>query len=226
MIEKLNSLFGGVNDLFVDWLVARLKGAMPPKESRARFAPALSHGRHFGPAPATARDASVIILLYHADGEWRLPLTLRPETMLAHAGQISLPGGEVEPGETSSEAALRELEEELGVTATSVSILGSLSPLYVFVSNFWVTPWVAVAPAPVTFRPNADEVAEVLEASLAHLADPRNHGVGQYRRGDLEFSAPHFSWKDHRIWGATAMILGELTAILHEYADAAHRPMR
>lgn len=208
------------NDAFVDWLCERLRGEMPPRESRSRFAPALSYGRHFGPAPVTARDAAVIILFYQANGEWRLPLTLRPETMLAHAGQISLPGGEIEPGETSVAAALRELDEELGVPPASVAILGSLSPLYVFVSNFLVTPWVAVASGPIEFRPNADEVAEVLEASVARLADPANHGVSQYRRGELEFSAPHFSWGEHRIWGATGMILGELTALLDEYAGA------
>jgi 8-oxo-dGTP pyrophosphatase MutT (NUDIX family) len=219
-IEKRSALDHAANDLFVEWLRARLQGPMPPCAARSRFAPSLSYGRHFGPAPATARDAAVIILFYQADDQWRLPLTLRPETMMAHAGQISLPGGEIEPGETSQAAALRELEEELGVPATSVEILGSLSPLYVFVSNFLVTPWVAMAAKPIAFRPNPGEVAEVLDASVAWLADPANHGVSQYHRGDLEFSAPHFSWGEHRIWGATGMILGELTALLDEYADA------
>jgi 8-oxo-dGTP pyrophosphatase MutT (NUDIX family) len=222
-IDKLNALPTAADEAFIDWLRSRLQGAMPPREARSRFAPALSYGRHFGPAPENARDAAVILLFYQTDGEWRLPLTLRPETMLAHAGQISLPGGEVESGETSQTAALRELDEELGVSAASVSILGSLSPLYVFVSNFLVTPWVAVAAGPITFQPNPGEVAEVLEASVAHLADPTQHGVSQYRRGELEFSAPHFTWGDHRIWGATGMILGELTALLDEYAAAARR---
>jgi 8-oxo-dGTP pyrophosphatase MutT (NUDIX family) len=222
-VDRLNALTSAADDSFVDWLSARMQGAMPPREARSRFAPALSYGRHFGPAPANSRDAAVIVLFYQADGQWRLPLTLRPETMLAHAGQISLPGGEVETGETSQMAALRELEEELGVPAASVSIVGSLSPIYVFVSNFLVTPWVAIATSPISFQPNAGEVAEVLEASVARLADPAEHGVSQYRRGELEFSAPHFTWGEHRIWGATAMILGELTALLDEYADANRR---
>jgi len=222
-IDKLNALPTAADEAFIDWLRSRLQGAMPPREARSRFAPALSYGRHFGPAPENARDAAVIILFYQADGQWRVPLTLRPETMVAHGGQISLPGGEVEPGETSQLAALRELDEELGVPPASVTVLGNLSPLYVFVSNFLVTPWVAIATDHITFRPNADEVAEVLEASVARLADPTQHGVSQYRRGELEFSAPHFSWRDHRIWGATGMILGELTALLAEYPSAARQ---
>jgi len=220
-IDRLRALGSLALDPLPQWLVMRLATDLPPRESRSRFAPALSYGRHFGPAPANARDAAVIILLYRAEGEWRLPLTLRPETMLAHAGQISLPGGEVEPGESSQVAALRELEEELGVPRDGVTLLGSMSPLYVFVSNFLVTPWLAIAPGDVQFLPNPGEVAEVLEASLTDLTNPANHGVSQYRRGHLEFSAPHFSWHDHRIWGATGMILGELTALLDEYNGAA-----
>ena len=136
--------------------------------------------------------------------------------MFAHAGQISFPGGMVEPGESTADAALRELDEELGVPPTSIEILGSLSPLYVFVSNFLVTPWVAVARTAIEFRPCVDEVAEVLEMPLAHLLDAGNYSVHPYRRGELEFSAPHLSWGEHRVWGATSIILAELVAILAE----------
>ncbi|MES1213300.1 MAG: CoA pyrophosphatase, partial [Singulisphaera sp.] len=141
---------------------------------------------------------------------------VRPETMLTHAGQISFPGGMVEPGEDTAAAALRELEEELGVPASSVEIVGSLSPLYVFVSNILVTPYVAVANGPVNFIPCASEVAELLEMPLTHLLDSGNYGTHSYRRGELDFTAPHVSWGRHRVWGATCIILAELVAILAE----------
>jgi 8-oxo-dGTP pyrophosphatase MutT (NUDIX family) len=198
------------------WLQNRLRQPMPPDAVRARFAPSLSYGRHFGPAPHDARQAAVLILFYPHEHQWFVPFTVRPETMLAHAGQISFPGGMVEPGESTADAALRELDEELGVPPTLVEILGSLSPLYVFVSNFLVTPWVAVARTAVEFRPCANEVAEVLAMPLAHLLDAGNYSVHQYRRGELEFSAPHLSWGEHRVWGATSIILAELVAILAE----------
>src|SRR5476651_2102077 len=74
-----------------------------------RFAPGLSYGRHFGPAPITARRAAVMVLLFRRGGCWHIPLTQRPSTLLRHGGQISLPGGTIEPGESSAEAAAREL---------------------------------------------------------------------------------------------------------------------
>ena len=121
-----------------------------------------------------------MILLYPEDGAWHVPFTIRPETMAAHAGQISFPGGMVEPGENTRDAALRELHEELGVAQASVEVLGSLSPIYVFVSNFLVTPWMAVAREALVFRPCSYEVAGVIEIPLAHLADVANVGEHLY----------------------------------------------
>lgn len=204
-----------------EWLAARLSRPMPPDAIRARFAPSLSYGRHFGPAAHDAREAAVLILLYPRGREWHIPFTVRPETMLAHAGQISFPGGMVEPGETTRAAALRELDEELGVPPQSIEVLGRLSPLYVFVSNFQVTPWVAVSRGPVSFRPCDHEVAQMLEMPLPHLMDPANYGAHRQRRGELQFSAPHLVWEGHRVWGATSIILAELIGILAELpADA------
>jgi 8-oxo-dGTP pyrophosphatase MutT (NUDIX family) len=199
-----------------DWLESRWQQSLPPEAVRARFAPSLSYGRHFGPAAHDARPAAVVALLYLRDRQWHVPLTVRPDTMLSHAGQVSFPGGMVESGETSRAAALRELDEELGVPPGAVQILGSLSPLYVFASNFLVTPWVAIAPAPATFRPCDREVAEVLEVPVRYLLDAANYSTHQFRRGEFEFAAPHLAWAEHRVWGATAIILAELAAILAE----------
>ena len=146
-----------------------------------------------------------MILLYPQRGEWHVPFTIRPETMAAHAGQISFPGGMVEPGESTRDAALRELHEELGVEPTTVEVLGSLSPTYVFVSNFLVTPWMAVSRKPLVFNPCSQEVAGVIEAPLSHLADLANAGEHRYERGELTFSAPHFAWEEHRIWARPAL---------------------
>ncbi len=196
------------------FLAKRLREPLPGVEVRARLAPTLSFGRHFGPAPHDARDAAVILLLYPHAGDWLVPLTVRPSTMLAHAGQISLPGGVVELGESARDAALRELDEELGIPPRDVTIVGQLSPLYVFVSNFLVTPWVASLAARPTMRPNREEVDEVLEVPVAHLVDAANVGAHEHRHGELSFTAPHFRFGEHVIWGATSIILSELVAVV------------
>ncbi|HVA45636.1 MAG TPA: CoA pyrophosphatase [Pirellulales bacterium] len=189
---------------------------LPGKAVQREMEPSLCYGRHFGPPTCRARDAAVIALLYPHAGDWYLPLTVRPATLTAHAGQISLPGGASEPGETTAQAALRELAEELGVPASEVSLLGPLSPIYVFVSEYLVTPWVAAIDARPRFRPSADEVSELLEVPLSRLLDPAARGSHTRRQRGIELSVPHFQWGRHRIWGATAMILTELAAVMHE----------
>ncbi|MCG8587347.1 MAG: CoA pyrophosphatase [Pirellulales bacterium] len=203
----------------VQQLADRLaEGDLLGRRGHARFEPELSFGRHSGPPPASARQGAVMLLLYPHDGEWHLPLTLRPETLSDHPGQISLPGGSVEDGETTYAAAVRELHEELDVDPSVVEPIGSLSPLYVFASNFLVTPWLAAAKCRPEFVENPHEVAEVLEVPLSQLMDVRSYGSHAYQRGSVSFRAPHIQWQRHRIWGATAMILGELIELL-EGAD-------
>ncbi|HWB12343.1 MAG TPA: CoA pyrophosphatase [Pirellulales bacterium] len=204
-----------MNRDFPQVLAARLAAAsLPGRAVQRQLEPGLCYGRHFGPPTHRAREAAVIALFYpHAD-EWHLPLTVRPATLPAHAGQISLPGGAIEPGETTAQAALRELEEELGVRADEVSLLGALSPIYVFVSEYLVRPWVAVVPQRPPFRPSAEEVSELLEVPLSHLIDPSHRGRHTRRQRGIELSVPHFVWGRHRIWGATGMILSELVEVV------------
>lgn len=198
---------------FAERLARRLKGPLPGRAAVRTMEPDLSHGRHCQPAPATARPAAVLSVLYPHQGRWHVPLTLRPDHLNAHAGQVSLPGGLIEPGEDSAAAALREYEEELGVSAADVRLLGTLSPIYLFVSNFAVTPWVGVVEERPDFDPNPVEVAELLEVPMAHLTDRSSRGRSLHRRGRLEFYAPHFEWGERLIWGATGMMLAELAAL-------------
>jgi 8-oxo-dGTP pyrophosphatase MutT (NUDIX family) len=201
------------NDL--NQLAHHLTSRPADRDLRRRFAPELSYGRQFGPAPRGSRSAAVLILLYPHQGQIVLPLTLRPPHLPQHAGQICLPGGLVEPGETSQQAALRELDEEVGVRE-GLQIIGRLSELYVFVSGFRVTPWVAVREDQPTMIPNPDEVSQVIEVPLAALADRTCHERMLVEFGRMRFYAPCFAWRDFRIWGATSMILGELIGVIEQ----------
>jgi 8-oxo-dGTP pyrophosphatase MutT (NUDIX family) len=181
----------------------------PSRRDGRRFAPELSYGRHFGPAPATARAAAVLVLLFRRGGRWHVPLTERPTTLLHHGGQISLPGGTVEPGESAAQAAVRELAEELG-TEVQGDMIGQLQDCYVYASDFLVTPWLASTNEQVIWSPHTGEVARVLELPLDVLLDPQSVGNITIQRGPRSFRAPCFRFGEDCIWGATAIILDEL----------------
>jgi len=185
---------------------------------RRALEPRLGYGRHDGPARHDARGAATAILLYRQSERWMLPLTLRPVELRRHAGQISLPGGMIDPGESSRQAALRELNEELGVASAEVVVLGRLRDVCVFASNTVVSPWVAYWPRPGRLRPDPREVAGLLEAPLTDIVTESCRGQHTIRRGGLEFTAPHLEWRGHRVWGATAVMLGELLAHIERAA--------
>ncbi|QDT09217.1 NUDIX hydrolase [Planctomycetes bacterium K23_9] len=196
---------------------------------KSSFSPALAYGRHRGPADALAqgslRHAAVLIAMNYVDGQWVLPLTLRPMTLSHHGGQICLPGGRIELDETPLDAALREYEEELGIAATVDNICGELRQQYVFGSDNRVHPMVITAQMPDSdWMPDPVEVDEVVSLPLRTLLQPDSHTVVPKSRpvrqdgnivGELAFSAPAIQLDNHVIWGATAMILGDLAHLLH-----------
>ncbi len=196
-------------------LLAEHLAAAPACDLPRGLAPTLAYGRHQGPPRADARRTAVLFLLYPNHDQWHLPLTRRQPHLVHHGGQVSLPGGALEPGESPREAAVRETVEELGVAATDLHLLGTLAPLYVFNSNFLVEPWVAFSELPLEFEPNEEEVAEIIELPLsALLANPGGPSV-TIQRGGLQFSAPCFHWQDAQIWGATRILLGAFATQLH-----------
>jgi 8-oxo-dGTP pyrophosphatase MutT (NUDIX family) len=183
------------------------------------MSPELSYGRHAGPAPHTARPAAVVLVLFRRGGRWHLPLTERPITLAHHAGQISLPGGAVDAGESSLEAALRELNEELGFDAPHL-VIGQLADCYVFASDFLVTPWVIASFEPaICWQPHAREVQSVVELPLDVLLDDEVVGRLTVERGPLVFHAPCIHIGPARVWGATCIILNELAAVLRSLLE-------
>ncbi len=133
-----------------------------------------------------------------------------------HAGQVSLPGGVLEPGESSAEACLRELSEELGLAADEISLLGRLSPLYVFGSGFMVTPWVGWIAVRPELAPNVEEVAQVVEVAVSQLLDETYRGWATVEARGTSVSVPCFRLGGHNVWGATSMILAELAEVLRD----------
>jgi 8-oxo-dGTP pyrophosphatase MutT (NUDIX family) len=190
-----------------------LARGLPGRLAHRTMAPELAYGRHHGPVPASARRAAVLLLLDRDAAGWYIPAMLRPATMKAHAGQIALPGGLIESDETPVQTALREFEEELGAATAGIEVVGSLSPVFVFISNFEVTPLLAVSHGPLAFRPNEDEVEEIVQIAVRDVIDPASRGSHLIRRHALAFRAPHLSIAGKQIWGATSLILAEFAEL-------------
>jgi 8-oxo-dGTP pyrophosphatase MutT (NUDIX family) len=174
-----------------------------------QMSPELSYGRHAGPPPATAIAAAVMLLLYPRNGRWHIPLTQRPAGLPRHGGQISLPGGRVERGESPEAAAKRELVEELGISEP-ISLLGRLPDRYVYASDYVITPHVAAIDHRPHWIPDAREVERVVEMPVDVLFDATAVDRMTVERGPLVFHAPCYTASGVRIWGATAVILAEL----------------
>ncbi|MEO7275834.1 MAG: CoA pyrophosphatase [Vicinamibacterales bacterium] len=195
----------------------RLAGTLPGAEAQQRFAPKpIVKGWRPGQAGENTRIAAALLLLYPLGPGVGIALTVRAEGLRRHAGQISLPGGVVDQGETLVEAALREAAEEIGVDRAGVRVLGELTPVHVIVSGFTLHPIVGVSDARPAFVAAPGEVAEVLEASLDDLRDASRIRHGTRIREGVAIEYPYFDLHGHQVWGATAMVLGELIALLEQ----------
>jgi 8-oxo-dGTP pyrophosphatase MutT (NUDIX family) len=138
-------------------------------------------------------------------------LTLRPETMRKHAGQISFPGGRIDPGDDGPvAAALREAEEEIGLPPSAVEVIGT-ADRYRTITGFEVTPVVGVVPPGLPLKPHPGEVAAMFEAPLHYLLDPAHQRVRTVDWRGRERSYYEIEWEGRRIWGATAAMIVNLS---------------
>jgi 8-oxo-dGTP pyrophosphatase MutT (NUDIX family) len=193
----------------------RLSGTLPGLDAQLRFMPTPPRtGWKPGEFPSDARIAAGLLLLYPGGRGPSIPLTIRASGLRRHAGQISLPGGATDPGETLAQAALREAHEEIGVDPASVRILGELTPVHVLVSGFTLHPIVGISDERPSFAPAAHEVASVIEVSISDLQDASSIRQGTRTREGVAIEYPYFDLMGHQVWGATAMILGEFICLL------------
>jgi len=166
--------------------------------------------------PGGFARAAAIVPLHEKDGEVHVVLTRRPQHMRRHAGQLSVPGGRIDPGEEPLDAALRETEEEIGLPRSRVDVLGRLSETLVLQTAFRLTPWVASVPYPYPYVAQPGEVEEILHVPLAALERPGVHRVEPREAYGMRLDVHYFTVGDEVLWGATARVIVELLGIWRE----------
>jgi 8-oxo-dGTP pyrophosphatase MutT (NUDIX family) len=223
-------------------LEARLRTPLPGPRAQDLLAPVPRREWPAGTSPARVRDAAGLLLVFpkrkeetaenaetaNQDFSLRslrsprfLPgrevahiiLTVRSDSV-RHGGQVSLPGGVVDPGETYEQAAMREAHEEVALALDQVRVLGPLTPLDIPVSGFRLHPIVATQPSRPRLTPSDAEVARILEIGVEELLNPQHFVTAERHRDGVAFTVPAFRIRGVEIWGATAMVLAEFLALL------------
>jgi 8-oxo-dGTP pyrophosphatase MutT (NUDIX family) len=162
-----------------------------------------------------ARDASVLILLYPHNGSIHTVFMQRPDYNGVHGGQISFPGGKKESdNENTIQTALREAWEETGVDPSIVNIIGTLTQLFIPVSNMLVTPVIGWTNGKPSFKHKPEEVLFLIEADVKKLMDPSIIKFKPFKIRDEILDIKYYDYEGNTIWGATAMILHELLNII------------
>ena len=154
-------------------------------------------------------DAAVLVPIFQRTGEPVAVFTERRADLRRHAGQISFPGGRQDfPDEDLRTTALREAEEEIGLTRTDVELVGALPPVGTFVTGYRVFPFVGLIEPGRAWVPQETEVAQVLELSLSDLV--RGHEHKRLTRRGVPIKTPTYTVDGHLVWGATARIVAHL----------------
>jgi 8-oxo-dGTP pyrophosphatase MutT (NUDIX family) len=195
-----------------------LQRPLPGLDAQLRMAPSPRLGWDPLKFPAGATDGAALLLVYPHDDTLHLTLTVRGSGLRNHTGQVSLPGGRVDDGETFEAAALREATEEIGVDPNAVEVLGRLTPLHIPVSGFLLHPIVGYTSMRPAFQRAEWEVARIIEAPVNRLSDPavvkREIRTRVVKGQSVDVDVPYFDIDGEKVWGATAMVLAEFCAIL------------
>jgi 8-oxo-dGTP pyrophosphatase MutT (NUDIX family) len=195
-----------------------LREDLPGAHAHSMMMPVARDARLRLPENQAAPVKSAVLVLFYEneDGHLKFPLIQRPEYNGAHSAQVSLPGGKQEPGDTDLVfTALRETQEEIGIDPADVEVVGKLSEIFIWVSNYQVIPIVGITRKRPHFVLDELEVQEIIEADLFDIINPAKRKEGTIvARGKYKIRTPYFDIDNRVVWGATAMMLSELSVVV------------
>lgn len=193
---------------------------LPGVEAQLKMSPNVRnpHFESQSPNESTIKAAVLITIIIKEDS-FKTVLIKRPEYNGAHSGQISFPGGKAEKTDKNIyHTALREAKEEIGINPDNIDVVGSLTTLYVPVSNICIYPIIGLTNKSISYNINQNEVAEVIETNIEVLFDENNIDKMSFTTNNLEIIAPYYNVSNNKVWGATAMIISEFLEVIKETA--------
>jgi 8-oxo-dGTP pyrophosphatase MutT (NUDIX family) len=203
--------------MFADWITGlkeELLRPLPGLTAQMRMAPSVIRP---GKSMLPIRDSGVLLLLYPSGGSLSTIFMKRPEYGGPHGGQISFPGGKTEKEDGSLiDTALRESHEEIGISPSSVEVLGKLTPLIIPVSRFKILPVVGFLHEEPRFISDPEEVEHLIEADLQLLMKAEIVKKEILTLGNQLIEVPYYDVHGHHVWGATAMILSEFLEVIRK----------
>ena len=218
-----NSILSQEQRQLLNSVKKEIQRGLPGIDAQNKLSPVTAAAK-YRKAPTNHRKACVMGLIYPEGNELRMAFIERtfshPDDK--HGGQISFPGGKLEPeDETYLIGALREVEEEIGIPPEQITVLGQLTDLYVFASNFLVYPFLGYMENAPRFVPQVEEVASIVSFPIdrlmsADIIDTKDLVVREYTMKDV----PYYKLNEHVLWGATAMITSEIVELIERAKTA------
>jgi 8-oxo-dGTP pyrophosphatase MutT (NUDIX family) len=199
---------------FIKNLHAKLQEPLPGRAAHLKMMPVSRLTANIQPNETT-RKSAILILFYPSENEIFLPLILRPAYDGVHGGQMAFPGGQKEKeDENLIRTALRETQEEIGIKAIDVKVLGKLSEIFIAPSNFHCQPVVGYVDYTPNFYPDAREVDSIFEVNLDEILNEKIISMSIVKTRGYEFEAPCYVIQNRIVWGATAVMIAELLEVI------------
>ena len=199
---------------FITQLEITITNDLPGEESQQKMRVNYDQSIELPFSKNNSTAAAVLILLYLEDNEIHFFLTKRSNELEHHKGQISLPGGTQEENEELTHTALRETQEEIGINKTSISIIGSMTPLFVPVTGFMIHPFIGYSSNKLEPTPAPSEVEAIFSVNISDLLNETNQTIEKRNIRGYDVEVPYFKLNNYEVWGATSMILSEFRDLI------------